>query len=227
MSGEVLAEPSSSAIRNAIIEKLDATKGFGPHEISIQAKYGKVTLDGEVASEHDKSLLEQYAREVDGVQEVRSFLHVNPGAGTKRRGDLAKAVRSAIEESVHRAPFAYQVTIHTFDGEVRLKGRAPGKEEVERLIAIARGVEGVTKVTSEIEILKSVSDAEILERVKQAMDRSTACTGASHLEVAVKQGVVTLTGAAPYHRDADCALSVILNVEGVKDVRSEAKIGGE
>ena len=68
-------------------------------------------------------------------------------------------------------------------------------------------------------------DATISTRVKTALlnDPSVA---ALHIDVTTSQGVVTLSGTAKSHDEEQKAVAVARGVPGVKDVRSNLKVGG-
>jgi hyperosmotically inducible protein len=72
---------------------------------------------------------------------------------------------------------------------------------------------------------KAYDDATISTRVKTAL-LNDPDLGALRIEVRTEQGVVTLIGAARNEAESQRAVQLARGVPGVKDVRSELKVGG-
>lgn len=68
-------------------------------------------------------------------------------------------------------------------------------------------------------------DATISTRVKTAL-LNDPDVAALKIDVRTSQGVVTLTGTARSSAEEQKAIEVARRVQGVKDVRSELKVGG-
>lgn len=68
-------------------------------------------------------------------------------------------------------------------------------------------------------------DATISTRVKTALLNDPQIS-ALHIDVTSQQGVVTLSGTAKSAGDEQKAVAVARGVPGVKDVRSNLKVGG-
>ncbi len=68
-------------------------------------------------------------------------------------------------------------------------------------------------------------DATISTRVKTALLNDPQVS-ALKIDVTTSQGVVTLTGTARSQAEADKAVAVARGVPGVKDVKSQLKVGG-
>lgn len=73
---------------------------------------------------------------------------------------------------------------------------------------------------------KAYDDATISTRVKTALLNDPE-VGALRIEVRTEQGVVTLSGTARNQAESQRAVQLARGVPGVKDVRSELKVGGE
>jgi hyperosmotically inducible periplasmic protein len=69
-------------------------------------------------------------------------------------------------------------------------------------------------------------DLTVSTHVKIAL-LDDAGVGAFRLNAATSHGVVTLTGTVPSQSDADHAVAIARHVRGVKDVKSELKVGSD
>ena len=68
-------------------------------------------------------------------------------------------------------------------------------------------------------------DLTVSTQVKIAL-LDDAGVGAFRLNAATSRGVVTLTGTVPSQADADHAIAIARNVRGVRQVKSELRVGG-
>ena len=143
------------------------TSGVSSRDINVDTVDGRVTLHGTVRSAEEKAKVEQEARKVQGVREVKNLLQVVPGA----RQEAVKASDAEIEERVERALRddralgGSKVSVESVhDGIVLLGGSTPSVSDHLRALETASSVPGVRQVTSEIESPVRLSD-EILREV--------------------------------------------------------------
>jgi hyperosmotically inducible protein len=143
-------------------------------------------------------------------------------------------------------------------GVVHLSGRAKSQSEADKAVSIARSVEGVTAVKSEIEVVAdaknenadrhdqnadrhdrsaaksmeqgtdrartAVKDSMVTAKVKAAMAKDKEVS-ALHINVDTdNKGHVHLSGKAKSQAEAQKAVSVARNVEGVTAVTSSIQV---
>ena len=144
----------------------------------VSAKDGVVTLRGEATSAAQKDLATEYAKDVDGVKEVKNEMTVpaaaiEPGEKTMTQkvdivgqkietiGDKIGAIAEKIDDAsitalvkttlaYHRSTSAINTTVHTKDGVVKLGGKAKNLAEKDLATKFAKDVPGVISVVNEM-----------------------------------------------------------------------------
>jgi len=121
------------------------------------------------------------------------------------------------------------VNVDASNGVVTLRGKVSSAEEKKAAEDVAKGIEGVTQVKNNLEVVPSAEkkavnrkDDEIKKAVKERLAKDAQLKG-SDVEVRSDNGVVTLTGAA---KDLDArarASQLARGVAGVKAVKNELK----
>lgn len=214
---------SSSTIRKRFFQAVEAEPNFGPYDITADVRYGAVTLTGSVASSLSKERAAEIARSLAGVREVSNLLEIAGGGAVEQaapgRIDL-QAFRERILSDRSLSGAALNVSargnVLTLSGTV---GSISDKERIERM---AREVPGIDRIDNQLSIPPALTDRELTERVEAAL-RANPDIDVEGIHIDSKNGVVTLSGSRPNHRDRDRILSVTLMVEGVREVRSELR----
>jgi len=121
------------------------------------------------------------------------------------------------------------INVDASSGVVTLRGKVGSPEEKKTAGEVAKGVEGVTQVKNNLEVVPSAEkkavnrkDDEITKAVKERLAKDAQLKG-SHVGVRSDNGVVTLTGDA---KDLDArarASQLARGVPGVKSVKNELK----
>jgi hyperosmotically inducible periplasmic protein len=126
----------------------------------VDVKDGVVTLRGDAASKEQKDLTTEYAKDVDGVKEVKNEMTV--AKTSKEQGENATGKKmDAVSESVddasitalvktallhHRSTRGLNTKVETKDGVVTLSGKAintAGKKLVTKFVSDVHGVKKV------------------------------------------------------------------------------------
>lgn len=163
------------------------------NDLDVLTQVGTVTLLGETDNILAKERATLIASTVRGVRSVINRIKVQPDADVLSR-DVRQDVARAL--FVDPATDSYEVQVVVDDeGHVRLSGQVQSWQEKELCSTVARGVAGVTAVTNDIGIVFPAqrSDAEIAPEVA-ARHRWNVLLDGSKIDVAVKDGVVTLSG---------------------------------
>jgi hyperosmotically inducible protein len=121
------------------------------------------------------------------------------------------------------------INVDANDGVVTLRGKVGSSEEKKTAEEVAKGIEGVTQVKNNLEVVPSAEkkavnrkDDEITKSVKERLANDARLKGA-HVGVRSDNGIVTLTGDA---KDLDArarASQLARGVPGVKAVKNELK----
>ena len=127
----------------------------------VLAKDGTVTLRGQAASSAQKDLTTEYAKDVEGVKNVKNEMTVPTAA--PQTGEKVDAVIDSIDDAsvtalvkttllYHRSTSALKTTVETKDGVVTLGGK--GKNEAEKDLAtkLVSDVHGVKKVINNMTV---------------------------------------------------------------------------
>ena len=117
----------------------------------IEAKGGVVTLSGRADNQAQKDLTTEYARDVDGVNDVRNEMTVAGAPAKARRMEDAIDDASVTAEVkmtllLHRSTSALDTRVRTKAGVVVLGGKAKSaaeKDLAEKIVKDLKGVKGV------------------------------------------------------------------------------------
>ncbi len=131
------------------------TDGLTARAINVDSVNGVVTLHGKVptAAERDKAAL--VVKEVEGVKSVKNLLQVVPDSAKKSVNASDEIIKDRVQASLRSVKSLEGIDVASVNkGVVLLSGRAPTLTEKLRAIELAAGVDGVTRVASEIETAK-------------------------------------------------------------------------
>jgi len=131
-------------------------------ETEVLAKDGTVTLRGKAVSVAQKNLATEYARDVDGVKNVKNEMTVSTVAtkpGKKTVGEKVDAVTESIDDVsitalvkttllFHRSTSALNTTVETKKGVVELGGKASSAAEKNLATKLVSDVFGVKRVVN-------------------------------------------------------------------------------
>lgn len=125
---------------------------------------------------------------------------------------------------------SFDIKVETRKGEVQLSGFVDNQTQMDRAIAVARGVEGVKNVDNKMNLKTSattigdkIDDAVITTKVKAAL---LADESIKSLDIATvtRDGEVQLSGFVDNQTQIDQATAIVRGVEGVKNVINELSI---
>ncbi len=118
-------------------------------EVSVND--GVVTLRGDSASQAQKDLTTEYAKDVDGVKDVKNEMTV-PGTATKKETVGEKIDDSSVTAVVkmtllsHRSTSAFHTTVKNKNGVVTISGKAKNIAEIDLVTKLVSDVNGVKRV---------------------------------------------------------------------------------
>ena len=127
----------------------------------VSVKDAIVTLRGDAASQAQKELTTEYAKDVTGVKDVKNEMTVS-AASTKKHETVGEKIDDAsITAQVkmtllyHRSTSAVSTKVKTKNGVVTLSGNARNAAEKGLVTKLASDVNGVKNVTNRMTITKS------------------------------------------------------------------------
>jgi len=133
----------------------------------VLAQDGNITLRGEAASDAQKDLTGEYAKDVEGVKQVKNEMTVASAAAMKSGktsvGEKIDAMGEAIDDAsitglvkttllYHRSTSALKTTVETKDGVVTLGGKAKNAAERDLATKLVSDVHGVKKVVNNMTV---------------------------------------------------------------------------
>lgn len=122
----------------------------------VMVKDGIVTLKGEAASSAQKELTTEYAKDIDGVKEVKNEMTVAVVAAKPERTQVEKIDDASITGQVrtalrtHRSTSSLSTTVVTRKGEVTLTGIAKNAAEKALVTKLVTDIQGVTEVDNQM-----------------------------------------------------------------------------
>jgi hyperosmotically inducible periplasmic protein len=123
--------------------------------INVDTVDGVVTLHGKVRTENDKERAATVARGIEGVKSVKNLLQVVPEASRSMVKASDDVVKERVQAALRGDSTVSGVSIASVNnGVVLLSGKVPTLTEKLRAIELVANVDGVARVSSEIETSK-------------------------------------------------------------------------
>lgn len=199
-AGTVLAfacSQSDPGITTAVKAKFAADDTVKAYQIDVDTSNKVVTLSGSVETPAAKEQAVMIARGTNGVRDVVDHLTVNAAAATAGQIDdeVSEAARELREEAA----------------EATDRAKAEGREALEDAGAAADRAKG------------AAIDAAITTAVKTKLLADTSVSGLK-IDVDTNAGVVTLNGSMSSRMEADHAVKLARETDGVKRVVDHLKV---
>ena len=123
---------------------------------SVSVKEGIVTLTGDASSQAQKDLTEEYAKDIEGVKEVKNELKVSAEPPPRTVGEviddgsITAQVKSAL--LTHRSTSAIKTKVTTREGAVTVTGEARNLAEKDLVTKLVKDIKGVKSVVNNMEV---------------------------------------------------------------------------
>jgi len=123
----------------------------------VSAKDGTVTLQGKATSQAEKDLTTEYAKDVEGVKDVKNEMVVSvPSKKTRTVGDKIDdaSITAQVKMTLlaHRSTSALKTSVTTRKGVVTLSGKASNAAEKDLATKFASNVNGVKDVKNRMTV---------------------------------------------------------------------------
>jgi len=209
-------------VRGALLQNLQVVN---PYRIAVEAKNGRVTLRGVVASRHQQLLAVQDAHAVIGVIGVTDLTSVGP----ERRDDktIYENIRFALGTDSALSKFSIGIGLQ--DGIVTLSGGVKTAYEKAHAADIAARVKGVRKVINRINVnpIDSYSDATLKKQIESRLAHNGQTQWiVDQIDLQVRDGVATLTGTVNTWAECTEAATVAALTDGVRNVVNRLRVKG-
>jgi hyperosmotically inducible protein len=148
---------------------------------------------------------------------------VSPAAAAAQRPHAADAEIAREVGALLVAHDITGVTVGVAGGIVMLRGSAPTLWTKQRAIEQTMKVEDVISVISDITVPRGEDDAAIAQAIAHRLSRYVFFSIFDDADVAVDEGVVTLTGRVTMPYKAEAFADLAAHVPGVQEVRNEVR----
>jgi len=159
---EVKGAPPTANSDAWLSEKVKATllfhRSVSPSTTEVYVKDGIVTLRGNAASEAQKELTTEYAKDVEGVKKVKNQMTVSKTSKKTKTATGEKIDDASITAQVkmtllyHRSTSALNTKVETNKGVVTLTGKAGNAAEKDLATKFVKDVRGVKSVNNRMTI---------------------------------------------------------------------------
>jgi osmotically-inducible protein OsmY len=214
---------TDSQIQTDVLAELRWDPNVSETDVGVQVHGGIVTLTGNVNSYVKKLSARSAVHRVHGVLDVVDNLTVKiPTTWERTDEDLVKAVRNALKWDVLVPDDRITTTVSS--GTVTLQGnvdtwmqRSDAEQAVHRLT-------GVRSVVNQIAVMgKPVDPIQLKRQIEEALERQ-AEREAKRIGIAVRDGVVTLTGAVRTWAEKNAIKGTVEFSPGVRRVDNKITV---
>jgi len=123
------------------------------------------------------------------------------------------------------------IKVETRNKEVQLSGYVDSQDQIDKAVAIAKGIEGVKNVDNKMAVKTGgttvgakIDDGIISTKVKAALAGDDSIKNSTDIAVETQDGEVQLSGYANEQAQMDRAVELARGVEGVKNVVNKMNI---
>ncbi len=230
-SPSVQAASTDSNIESAAKKSHVFTSYLKDDDIKVDAKDGKVTLTGSVATENHKTMAGETVSNLSDVKSVDNQLAIK-GEQPSKMSDAWLLTKVKTTLLFHRS-VSISTKVDVKDGIVTLGGAADNQAQKELTTEYAADIDGVKDVRNEMTVATAskvaqtvgdkIDDASITTMVKMTLlgHRSTSAFKTS---VTTKDGVVTLSGKADNAAEIALAGKLANDVNGVQSVQNNMTV---
>ena len=153
--GDQPAEHSDGWITMKVKTVLAFHKNVSAADTEVNTKNGIVTLSGKADTAAQKQLTTEYAKDVEGVMEVRNDLVVTK-TGHRTLGEKVDdtSITAQVKSTLlfHKSTHAMATKVTTKDGVVSLHGEAKNAAERDLVTKLAEDVHGVKHVNNRMTV---------------------------------------------------------------------------
>ena len=164
VKGERPAEHSDTWVGLKVKTALLFHRNVRATKTDVNVKDGIVSLSGEASSVAQKELTTEYAKDVEGVKEVKNDMTVakstvKPDETTGEKVDDA-SITAQVKMSLlsHRSTSALKTKVETTEGVVTLTGVTKNAAEKALVTKLATDINGVSSVINNMTIQAAVTD---------------------------------------------------------------------
>ena len=206
-----------------VTAELDSDPSINAKDIGVMVNDGLVTLTGHLDSYAQKHAVERAVRRVSGVRGIAIELDVKLAPEHQRSdSEIAQVAMAALRW--HSLVPDDRVKVEVDDGWVTLTGEVDWPYQFSSAEQCVRPLLGVRGVTNSVAIKPRVRGKDIAGQIAAALARH-AQREASHIDVEVEGGIVTLSGKVDSLAEHDAAVGAAFGTRGVTSVVDKLEVG--
>ena len=163
--GELSAAPASTSVGTEIDDTVVTTKvksalfsdpAVKSFDLKVETRKGVVQLSGFVDNQAQIDRTITATRGVEGVRSVENHISLKGGSATVGNAVDDPIITTKVKSALLADPNvkSFDIAVVTRKGEVQLSGFVDSQAQIDRAIAIAHKVDGVTSVGNELSIKK-------------------------------------------------------------------------
>jgi hyperosmotically inducible periplasmic protein len=158
VKGETPAEHSDGWISTKVKTTLLFHRNVSAGKTDVYVKDGIVSLRGEASSQAQKELTTEYAKDVEGVKEVKNEMTIarTPAKSDETMGEKIDdaSITAQVKASLmsHRSTSALKTKVETTEGVVTLSGIAKNAAEKSLVTKLVTDIDGVSSVVNNMTI---------------------------------------------------------------------------
>jgi len=157
IKGEPAAENSDAWLAAKVTTTLLFHRNVSGINTDVSVKDGNVILRGEATSLAQKELTTEYARDVEGVKDVRNEMTIArepkaPQTLGEQIDDASITAQVKLALLFHRSTSALNTHVQTTDGVVTLAGMAKNEAERDLATKLVTDINGVKKVMNQMTV---------------------------------------------------------------------------
>ncbi|AJG19759.1 BON domain-containing protein [Cupriavidus basilensis] len=214
---------SDAQLKQDVCEELEWDPEIRAESIGVQVNEGVVTLSGQLDSFAAKHAVEEAVRRVFGVGAVVVELDVRLSPDEQRPdADIARGIENALMWNA--AIPADTIRVMVEHGAVTLTGEVDHGYQRAAAADMVRRVRGVTSIANGVSVRPTVVPTDLAKRITNALSRQ-AIADASHLNIAVAGGTVTLSGTLRNWAEIRAARETAWSAPGVTQVVDRMTVG--
>ncbi|MEX5213522.1 MAG: BON domain-containing protein [Nitrospiraceae bacterium] len=224
-TGSTAFAATDKEITDKVKSALAADPVLSQRNIAVSSYKGRVLLQGQVLHERDADKAVALA---NGVEEVRSVQNnlVGPRPHVTETTARDKEITEQVKSALASDPMLRErsIKVETLKKRVQLMGNVPTQREADRAIELAKNVEEVESVHNHLVgylpplAFGTAGDKDATEKVKSALAADPVLSQRK-ISVATLEGRVFLTGNVEAQREAEKAVELAKNAEGVRSVQ--------
>jgi hyperosmotically inducible protein len=149
-------EIDDSVITTRVKSALLADHDIKSFDIKVETRKGQVQLSGFIDTRERMDKAMALVRKVEGVKGVDNGMTLKEGQTTMGNAVDDSVITTRVKSALFAVPDikSFDIAVVTRKGEVQLSGFIDSEDQINRILAIVRSVEGVQGVVNEMKLKK-------------------------------------------------------------------------